>query len=129
MGIVVEMKPIFGFSLILFLVSMKNQPLLFPCERSRMKTWHIAALVIVGLIVAGIAYTMYEKKAKGRWLRAPGPLSKAQMGSEGVPKANSDVPGLGPKVEPERPGGPGVFDSGGGRMYNDDLIDAGWGLY
>jgi hypothetical protein len=27
-----------------------------------MKTWHIAALVIIGLIVAGIAYTMYEKK-------------------------------------------------------------------
>ena len=31
-----------------------------------MKTWHIAALVIVGLIVAGIAYTMYEKKKRGR---------------------------------------------------------------
>jgi hypothetical protein len=28
-----------------------------------MKTWYIAALVIIGLIVAGIAYTMYEKKA------------------------------------------------------------------
>lgn len=26
-----------------------------------MKTWHIAALVIVGLIVIGIAYAMYEK--------------------------------------------------------------------
>ena len=25
-----------------------------------MKTWHIAALVIVGLIVAGIAYSMYK---------------------------------------------------------------------
>ena len=65
-----------------------------------MKTWHIAALVIVGLIVAGIAYTMYEKKGM-RWLRA-GPLPKAQLKSEGVPKANSDVPGLGNKVEPER---------------------------
>jgi hypothetical protein len=31
-----------------------------------MKTWHIAALVIVGLIVAGIAYTMYEKKKRER---------------------------------------------------------------
>ena len=28
-----------------------------------MKTWHIAALVVVGLIVAGIAYTMYEKRS------------------------------------------------------------------
>ena len=27
-----------------------------------MKKWHIAALVIVGLIVLGIAYAMYEKK-------------------------------------------------------------------
>jgi hypothetical protein len=25
-----------------------------------MKTWYIAALVIIGLIVAGIAYSMYE---------------------------------------------------------------------
>ncbi len=70
-----------------------------------MKTWHIAALVIVGLIVAGIAYTMYEKKG-GRWLKLrAGPLSKAQMKSEGVPKANSDIPGL-EKVESERPAGP-----------------------
>ena len=30
-----------------------------------MKTWHLGALIVVGLIVAGIAYTMYEKK-KGR---------------------------------------------------------------
>ena len=27
-----------------------------------MKTWHIAALVVVGLIVAGIAYAMYQKR-------------------------------------------------------------------
>jgi hypothetical protein len=63
-----------------------------------MKTWHIAALVIVGLIVAGIAYTMYEKKG-GKWLRARGPLPKAQLKSEGAPKANSGIPGLGNKVE------------------------------
>jgi hypothetical protein len=70
-----------------------------------MKTWHIAALVIVGLIVAGIAYTMYEKK-KGNWLRLPGPLTKAQMSSEGVPKANTGIPGVGDKVERTRPAGP-----------------------
>ena len=27
-----------------------------------MKTWHIAALVVVGLIVLGIAYAMYQKR-------------------------------------------------------------------
>ena len=27
-----------------------------------MKTWHIAALVIIGLIVLGIAYAMYQKR-------------------------------------------------------------------
>ena len=66
-----------------------------------MKTWHIAALVIVGLIVAGIAYTMYEKKNSWKrdlmWRHA-----QRQMKSEGVPKTNTKVPGL-EKVEPERP--------------------------
>ena len=70
-----------------------------------MKKWHIAALVIVGLIVAGIAYTMYEKKNSWRrdlvWRHA-----QSQLKSEGVPKENSDVPGLGPKVEKTRPAGP-----------------------
>ena len=67
-----------------------------------MKKWHIAALVIVGLIVAGIAYTMYEKRKVGmvRRVRNGG---KAQLKTEGTPGANSGVPGLGNKVEPERP--------------------------
>ena len=29
-----------------------------------MKTWQLGALIVVGLIVAGIAYTMYEEKKK-----------------------------------------------------------------
>ena len=37
-----------------------------------MKKWHIAALVIVGLIVAGIAYTMYEKRKVGMVRRVGG---------------------------------------------------------
>jgi hypothetical protein len=83
-----------------------------------MKTWHIAALVIVGLIVAGIAYTMYEKKKGGRLLRLPGPLPKAQMKSEGTQQENSNVPGLGNKVEPERPA---AFDGTYGH-YKGQLV-------
>ncbi len=97
-----------------------------------MKTWHIAALVIVGLIVAGIAYTMYEKK-KGRSLGFLGGMGgSAILNNHQRQKDNpSIIPGdvKNGKKEPERPAGPGVFDSGGGRMFNDDLIDAGWGLY
>ena len=70
-----------------------------------MKTWHIAALVVVGLIVAGIAYTMYEKRKVGM-VRKVGGGGKAQLLSEGTPKTNSGVPGLGEKVEPERPARP-----------------------
>ena len=63
-----------------------------------MKTWHIAALVIVGLIVAGIAYTMYEKK--NAWRRDPmWRHAQRQLLSEGTPGTNSGVPGLGEKVE------------------------------
>ena len=47
----VIIKPVILFLVVLFLLG-----------RSRMKKWHIAALVIVGLIVAGIAYAMYERK-------------------------------------------------------------------
>ena len=71
-----------------------------------MKTWHIAALVIVGLIVAGIAYTMYEKK--NSWRRDPmWRHAQRQLKSVGVPKTNSNIPGLGlGGVEPERPAAP-----------------------
>ena len=95
-----------------------------------MKTWHIAALVIVGLIVAGIAYAMYEKKKGVRlgWGGGGGGGSAILNNNQRQKDDPTIIPGL-PKKEPERPAGPGVFDSGGGRMYNDDLIDAGWGLY
>jgi hypothetical protein len=97
-----------------------------------MKTWHIAALVIVGLIVAGIAYTMYEKK-RGRLVGGGGGKGgSAILNNHQRQKDNpSIIPGdvNNGKKEPERPGGPDVFDSGGGRIINDDLIDAGWGLY
>jgi hypothetical protein len=76
-----------------------------------MKTWHIAALVIVGLIVAGIAYTMYEKK-RGRI-----PLGGVfDVGGSAVlnnHQRQKDDPSIIPgdvkngKTEPERPAGPG----------------------
>jgi hypothetical protein len=97
-----------------------------------MKTWHIAALVIVGLIVAGIAYTMYEKKRRRSLAGGGGGGQSAILNNHQRPKDNpSSIPGdvKNGKKEPERPAGPGVFDSGGGRMIDDDLIDAGWGLY
>lgn len=71
---------------------------LFLLGRSRMKKWHIAALVIIGLIVAGIAYAMYEKR--NAWRRDPmWRHAKRQLLSEGTPETNSGVPGLGPKTE------------------------------
>ena len=98
-----------------------------------MKTWHIAALVIVGLIVAGIACTMYEKKKGGRvgWGLGDGGGSVILDNHQRQKDEPSVIPGdvNNGKKEPERPGGPDVFDSGGGRIINDDLIDAGWGLY
>ena len=70
-----------------------------------MKTWHIAALVVVGLIVAGIAYTMYEKKSA--WRRDPmWRHARSQLKTEGTPKTNSGLPGVGNKVEEERPAAP-----------------------
>ena len=36
-----------------------------------MKTWHIAALVVVGLIVAGIVYSIYKREVYGPFLRPP----------------------------------------------------------
>ena len=71
-----------------------------------MKTWHIAALVIVGLIVAGIAYTMYEKK-RGRRLGGSGGgkesviLDNHQRQKDGPSIIPGDVKN--DKKEPERP--------------------------
>ena len=90
----VIIKPVILFLVVLFLLG-----------RSRMKTWHIAALVVVGLIVAGIAYTMYEKRKVGM-VRKVGGVGKAQLKTEGIPKTNSGLPGLGNKVEDDRPAGP-----------------------
>ncbi len=75
-----------------------------------MKTWHIAALVIVGLIVAGIAYTMYEKK-RGRLVGFLGDVGgSAVLNNHQRPKDNpTKVPGLKPQ-EPERPAGPGSYE-------------------
>ena len=88
-----------------------------------MKKWHIAALVIVGLIVAGIAYTMYEKKNALRrdpmWRHA-----QRQLLSEGTPGTNSGIPGFGNKIEDDRPAGPGIVrkwpESGPG--YGTDAL-------
>jgi hypothetical protein len=84
-----------------------------------MKTWHIAALVIVGLIVAGIAYTMYEKK-RGR-IPLGGVFDvggSAVLNNHQRPKDDpTKVPGLKPQ-EPERPAGPGYgLDPVGRRIY------------
>ena len=72
-----------------------------------MKTWHIAGLVIVGLIVVAIAYGMYAKdsawgkKLRGWW------GGFAILDNTQVPKnQSSDTPG-GQKLNVERPGGPG----------------------
>ena len=72
-----------------------------------MKTWHIAALVIVGLIVAGIAYTMYEKK--NSWRRDPmWRHAQRQMilnNHQRQKDTPSNIPGdvKNGKKEPERP--------------------------
>ena len=72
-----------------------------------MKTWHIAGLVIVGLIVAAIAYGMYAKdsawgkKLRGWW------SGIALLDNTQVPKNPSVVPG-GVQPNVERPAAPGV---------------------
>ncbi len=76
-----------------------------------MKTWHIAALrvVIVGLIVAGIAYTMYEKKKGMRLGGGGGGGGSAILNNH---QRQKDEPSIIPgdvkngKKEPERPAGP-----------------------
>ena len=87
-----------------------------------MKTWHIAALVIVGLIVAGIAYTMYEKK-KGR-IPFDGVFDVGGSAILNNHQRQKDTPSNIPgdvkngKKEPERPAGPGYgLDPVGRRIY------------
>ncbi len=68
-----------------------------------MQTWYIAGLVIVGLILAAIAYGMYDKSSTwGQKLR--GWWSGFALFDKTQP---SDTPG-GLKASPERPAGPAV---------------------
>ncbi len=68
-----------------------------------MKTWHIAALVIVGLIVAAIAYAMYEEKygplVVARKRKADS--ESALLHTEATSEKKSDIPGWGNKKEPQ----------------------------
>jgi hypothetical protein len=66
-----------------------------------MKTWHIAALVIVGLIVAYIAYAMYEKKYGPLVVARKRKADSALLHTEGTSEKKSDIPGWGNKKEPE----------------------------
>ena len=92
-----------GTIYILFLVTNPNP--LFSSKMVGMKTWHIAGLVIVGLIVAAIAYGMYDKstdwgkKLRGWW------SGFALFDGTQVPKKPSNIPG-GEKINTDRPGGP-----------------------
>lgn len=91
-----------------------------------MKTWHIAALVVVGLIVAGIAYTMYEKRKVGMVRRVGGGGGSAILQNHQRQKDSPTIiPGDKPK-EPERPAGPllltGGWSSPGEQEY------ASWGF-
>ena len=73
-----------------------------------MKTWYIAGLVIVGLIVVAIAYGMYDKSSTwGKKLRSWW-SGFALFDSTQVPKKPSNIPGGGQKANPERPAGPAV---------------------
>ena len=73
-----------------------------------MKTWYIAGLVIVGLIVVAIAYGMYArdsawgKKLRGWW------SGFAVLDNRQVPKNQSSaIPG-GVQANVERPAAPGL---------------------
>ena len=66
-----------------------------------MKTWHIAALVIVGLIVAYIAYAMYEKKYGPLVVARKRKADSALLHTEGTSEKKSDIPGWGNKKEPQ----------------------------
>ena len=66
-----------------------------------MKTWHIAALVIVGLIVAYIAYAMYAEKYGPLVVARKRKADSALLHTEGTSEKKSDIPGWGNKKEPE----------------------------
>ncbi len=66
-----------------------------------MKTWHIAALVIVGLIVAYIAYAMYEKKYGPLVVARKRKADSALLHTEAISEKKSDIPGWGNKKEPQ----------------------------
>lgn len=67
-----------------------------------MRTWHIVALVIVGLIVLGIVFienfTLYEKKGDTRKRKADSELLK----NAAIEPKSSKIPGWGDKKQPER---------------------------
>ena len=77
-----------------------------------MKTWYIAGLVIVGLIVVAIAYGMYDKTTDwGKKLRSWW-SGFALFDSTQVPKNQpSGIPGGGQKANPDRPAGPALLTS------------------
>jgi hypothetical protein len=95
-----------------------------------MKTWHIAALVIVGLIVAGIAYTMYEKKKGRRLGGGEGGGGAAVLNNHQRQKDDpSIIPGdpRNGKKEPERPAGPVSLNWDGDRGITEkELRDIGF---
>jgi hypothetical protein len=57
-----------------------------------MKTWQLGALIVVGLIVAGIAYTMYEEKKK-RVGVVVGDVGAVLENRQTQRPAGSDIPG------------------------------------
>ena len=66
-----------------------------------MKTWHIAALVIIGLIVAYIAYAMYEEKYGPLVVARKRKADSALLRTEATSEKKSDIPGWGDKKEPQ----------------------------
>ena len=93
-----------------------------------MKTWHIAALVIVGLIVAGIAYTMYEKRKVGMVRRVGGGGGSAILENHQRQKDSPTIiPGDKPK-EPERPAGPVFGPENAPKDWWAEQEYASWGF-
>jgi hypothetical protein len=66
-----------------------------------MRTWHIAAFVIVGLIVAYISYAMYEKKYGPLVVARKRKADSALLHTKATLKKKSDIPGWGEKKEPQ----------------------------
>ena len=89
-----------------------------------MKTWQLGALIVVGLIVAGIAYTMYEEKKKR--VRDVGGNGGAVLENLLINRpSGSDIPGrtvVGGGSEPQT-NGPVV----NGGLTDDQLRSLGYG--